>query len=275
MKGIRLTNYGIVSIITPSYNASKFIAQTIESVSAQTYPYWEMIIIDDNSSDNSVEIAQRYISKDNRIKLIKLYTPSGASIARNTGIKASIGRFIAFLDSDDIWLPNKLERQIVDMIDRNLTISYTAYKKMDEAGCVGDGIISVPTYASYNTLLNTNYIACLTAIYDSDKCGKKYMPDLASMKNYAYWVKKLKKVGHEDYGFWLSILKTLKPNEAGGINEALAVYRVRKSSLSGNKLKAALYHWLALRKIEKLPFPKAVYHFMHYIYFGYKKHKTF
>ena len=118
-------------------------------------------------------------------------------------------------------------------------------------------------------------MACLTTVYDVHKCGKRYMPNISEREDYAYWVNKLKKVGHEDYGFWLSILKTIPDIQAGGLNEPLAVYRVRRLSLSGNKLKAALYHWLVLRKIEKLNLAKAIYHFAHYVYFGYKKHKTF
>lgn len=270
----------LVSIITPSYNCSKYIAQTIESVLAQTYQNWEMIIVDDCSKDNSIEIIESYTKKDSRIKLYILEKNSGAAIARNKAIELANGRFIAFLDSDDLWLPNKLKKQINFMVDKNLALSYTAYKKIDENGIEGTKIINVPENASYGTLLNTNYIACLTGIYDVNICGKHFMPDISHRQDYGLWLNILKKIGHEDYGFWLGILKKFSSSSsssssAGGLNEPLALYRVHSNSLSSNKLKAAFYHWLVLRKIEKLPFFKSVYHFIQYGYHGIRKHNKF
>lgn len=266
----------LVSIITPSYNSSKYISQTIESVLAQTYQDWEMIIVDDKSIDNSVEIIKKYLSQDNRIKLHILENNSGASIARNTAIDFAQGRFIAFLDSDDLWLPQKLEKQIPFMIRNNFALSYTAYKKIDEHGNEGNRIINVPLFATYNSLLNTNYIGCLTGIYDVILCGKQYMPIINKRQDYGLWLNILKQLGHEDYGFWLNILRSTRTKYySGGINEPLALYRVHKNSLSSNKIKSAFYHWLVLRKIEKLPFFKSLYHFMQYFYHGLLKYKKF
>ena len=125
-----------VSIITPLYNCSDFLEQTIKSVFAQTYENWEMIMVDDCSTDNSLEIAKEYASKDRRIKIIELTENSGAAVARNTAIEAAIGRYIAFLDSDDIWLPEKLEKQVMFMQNNNIAFSYTVYEKMTEDGIV-------------------------------------------------------------------------------------------------------------------------------------------
>jgi glycosyltransferase involved in cell wall biosynthesis len=125
-----MNNEVLVSIITPNFNCEKYIASTIESVICQTYPYWEMIIVDDFSTDRSIEIIERYILKDNRIKLIKLYNTSGPAIARNTAIKEAKGRYIAFLDSDDLWYPDKLEKQIKYMHDKKCALSYSYYDVM-------------------------------------------------------------------------------------------------------------------------------------------------
>jgi len=268
-------NNQLVSIITPSYNSAKYIAQTIESVLAQTYQDWEMIIVDDCSKDNCLEIIELYVQKDSRIRLHQLEKNSGASVARNTAIKLAQGRFIAFLDSDDLWLPQKLEVQISFMINNNLALSYTAYKKVDADGNVGTKIIHVPVKASYSTLLNTNYIACLTGIYDVSICGKHFMPDISHRQDYGLWLNILKKIGHEDYAFWLGTLKQFSSSSAGGLNEPLALYRVHNNSLSSNKFKSAFYHWLVLRRIEKLSLWKSLYHFVQYGYHGIQKHKKF
>lgn len=244
----------VVSIITPIYNCEQFLQETIKSVLEQTYTKWELILIDDCSTDNSLSIAEEAAKKDNRIRVIRLDQNSGPAIARNTGIEKAKSKYIAFLDSDDMWLPNKLEKQISFMEENQIPFTYTAYEKIDEDGSLR-GIISVPEKVTYKELLNTNVIGCLTAIYNTEQLGKVYMPNIRK---------------RQDYGLWLKILK--KGIIAYGINEPLARYRVRRDSVSSNKLKAAQYQWKIYRQVEKLGYIRSIYHFISYAYHGYKKH---
>jgi len=268
----------LVSIITPCYNAARFIGETIESVLCQSYPHWEMIIVDDCSTDSTVSIVEQYIKRDSRIKLFKLNQNSGPAAARNKAIELSKGRFIAFLDSDDIWLPEKLNKQVRFMLDFDLIISYTAFKKIDENGIIGNKIIQVPREASYKTLLKTNYIPFSTSMIDFSKTGKVYLPNLRARQDYAMWLILLKNVGHKDYAFWLETIegfKKISVKFALGINEPLVLYREHSGSLSSNKFKAAIYHLLALVKYGKISYLKLPYYLITYAYNGYKKYKTF
>ncbi|OOE39325.1 glycosyl transferase [Salinivibrio kushneri] len=235
-----------VSIITPSYNSIHYISDTIDSIRYQTLTDWEMIIVDDCSSDNSVSVIKSYTEKDSRIKLIQLKENSGAAVARNAGIEAAQGRYIAFLDSDDLWLPDKLEKQLVFMQQDDIAFSFSAYHKIDEEG-VDIGTVSVPENVSYHELLKCCVIGCLTAMYDTKKIGKVYMPLIRK---------------RQDFGLWLRILK--KCGIAYGIAQPLAKYRVRKDSISSNKLKAALYNWKLYREVENLNLFQALYYFSHY-----------
>ncbi len=205
----------LVSIITPSYNSEKFIANTIASVLAQTYTFWEMIIVDDCSTDNSVKIINSF--KDKRIKLITLKENSGAAVARNKAIAKAKGNFIAFLDSDDFWYPNKLEVQINFMVKNNYKLTYTSYQQVDE-NATPIKKIECHKKLSYQDLLSANRIGCLTAVYAADKLGKIYMPTIRK---------------RQDYAFWLSILK--KIDYAYGIQQVLANYTIRNQSISNNK----------------------------------------
>jgi teichuronic acid biosynthesis glycosyltransferase TuaG len=236
----------LVSIITPSYNSSQFISFAIQSVLAQTFSDWEMIIVDDCSTDHSVDIIQKFVETDSRIRLIKLVVNSGASIARNSALEAAKGRYIAFLDSDDIWLPGKLQRQLRFMIANDCVFLYSAYERIDEKGRA-IGRVGVPEMVSYSDLLKTCSIGCLTAIYDTQYFGKVFMPEVR-MRN--------------DLGLWLRLLR--KVDYACGLNEVLAQYRVRGDSISANKRVAAMHTWRLYRDIEKLPFWKASYYFAHY-----------
>lgn len=245
----------LVSIITPSYNCERFIAKTIESVLAQTYKNWEMIIIDDCSPDNSNKIIEEYIKKDNRIKLIKLKKNSGPAIARNRGIEEAKGRYIAFLDADDLWYPKKLEQQIVFMDENDLSFTYSSYNLIDEEG--NDlGFFKTKEKITYREMLKTCSVGCLTAIYDTEKLGKVYMPNILK---------------RQDYGLWLKILR--KINATKGIMEPLGAYRILKNSVSSNKINAAKYQWKIYREVEKLSLIKSVYYFIHYAYYGFKKYK--
>lgn len=238
--------HGKVTIITPLYNCSDFLDDTLNSVLAQTYQNWEVIMVDDCSSDNSVLIAQEFVEKDHRIKLIQLERNSGAAVARNKAIEAATGRFIAFLDSDDLWMPNKLEKQVQFMLDQNIAFSFSAYEKIDEKGVPFD-IVSVPEKINYKQLLKTNVIGCLTAMYDVEQLGKVYMP--VNTKR-------------EDFATWLTILKQV--DYAYGMPDVLAQYRVYASQSSAKKTKMAKENWRLYRDIEKLGLLKSAYYFLHY-----------
>jgi len=246
----------VVSIIIPSYNSSEFIAQTIESVLVQTYRDWEMIIVDDVSSDHSIEIVEEYVKKDDRIRLIKLEQNSGPAVARNRAITEAQGRYIAFLDSDDLWHKDKLSKQISFMQEYDIALSYTGYYRIEEESGEIIDQVNIPTKVDYFELLKQNIIGCLTAIYDTEKIGKVYMPDIRK---------------RQDFGLWLDILK--KVPYAYGIDEPLAYYRMRISSVSSNKIQASKYNWKLYREVEKLPLHKAIYYFGWYTYRSILKYK--
>ena len=161
----------LVSIITPSHNSSKFIGKMIDSIISQSYVNWELLITDDSSTDNTVEIIKKYTANDSRIKLFQLQENLGAGIARNNSIKFSNGRFIAFCDSDDIWFQNKLELQINFMIETNSELTYSGYREISEDGIPGK-IRKAKPVLTYKEILRNNYIHCFTAIYDSLSLGK-------------------------------------------------------------------------------------------------------
>ncbi|MCK9466326.1 MAG: glycosyltransferase [Thiopseudomonas sp.] len=234
------------TVVTPSYNSALFIAETIESVISQSLTGWEMIIVDDCSSDNSVQVIQSYVDQDIRIKLTQLSENSGAAVARNIAIEAAQGRYIAFLDSDDAWLPNKLEKQLKFMQENNYPFSFAAYDKINEAG-EAIGHIGVPEKVTYSDLLKMCSIGCLTAIYDTKYFGKVYMPLIRK---------------RQDLGLWLRLLN--KTDYAYGLNETLGLYKVRKNSISADKKSAVLFTWRLYREVEKLNLIKTGYYFSHY-----------
>ena len=203
-------------------------------------------MVDDCSTDDSVAIAQSYVKLDPRIKLIRLDRNSGAAVARNTAIEFASGRFIAFLDSDDLWLPDKLEKQITFMVNKKLAFSYTAYEKINEAGEAYQ-LMGVPDKVSYDQLLKTCVIGCLTSIYDTQKLGKIFMPTNTKREDFATWLKILKKV-----------------DCAYGINESLAQYRVYDAQSSSKKVNMAKENWRLYKDIEKLGTIKSIYYFAHY-----------
>ncbi|MDE6860124.1 MAG: glycosyltransferase [Duncaniella sp.] len=217
--------YGLVSIITPSYNCAKFIGETIESILAQTYTNWELLITDDCSSDNSYGIISEYAKKDNRIKLFSLEKNSGAGVARNNSIEKASGRFIAFCDSDDRWYPEKLEKQLAFMANNEYALTYTSYDTTDENGNIVGYVNCLPVL-NYNKMLRDNGIGCLTAIYDASKIGKYYMPSIRK---------------RQDWCLWLSMIKNI--GAAYGLQEPLAFYRVRTGSISSNKLEMLRHNY--------------------------------
>lgn len=236
----------LVSIITPCYNSASTIATTIQSVINQTYKDWELLIIDDCSQDNSVDIIRKFAATDSRIKYLKTDIPSGGpALPRNLGIHAAQGRFIAFLDSDDIWLPNKLSIQLPLFAKDNVAIVYSDYQKINEKGKLIGRIIKSSATHTYKTLLYGNEMGCLTVMYDAKKIGKKYF----------------KFIGHEDYNLWLDILK--KGFTAQNAKECLAMYRVRTNSVSSNKVKVVSWIWHIYREEQGL----SVFFSLYYMFF--------
>jgi len=231
-----------VSVITPSFNSSAFIKHCIGSVLSQTYSSWEMIIVDDGSTDNSVDIIRTLAVGDSRVKLLRLETNGGPAIARNAGIRAARGRFIAFLDSDDLWCPEKLERQIRFMREGGHLLTYSYYERITQAGVPTGDVVRPPMSLTYRDMLKSNQIGCLTAVYDRAALGTQLMPLIRK---------------RQDYGLWLRILRQIP--RAYCLPESLAFYRLRSSSLSSDKLALIKYHWHLFRREEKLPLATAAY----------------
>jgi len=244
-----------VSIITPAYNAEQFIAETIESVLKQTFTSWEMIIVDDCSTDETFKIVENYSKRDVRIKGMKNKVNSGVAQTRNVGLSVATGRYITFLDSDDIWLPKKLEKQIGYMEANNVAFSYSKYQKYISETKSNGKIIDVPNIMTAKKLLGNTAIGCLTVMVDREKTGDFCMPLLEH---------------GEDTCTWYSILS--KGFVAHGIQEVLALYRVSNNSLSRSKKKAVKQQWTVYRTYYKFPFIKSLWYFSKYIVNATRKH---
>ena len=183
----------LVSIIMPSYNCGQFIEESIKSVQRQTYRNWELIFIDDCSVDNTTSIVQRMSLSDRRIKLLKNVTNSGAAVSRNNGLKETEGRWVAFLDSDDLWEPTKLEKQVRFMEENGYAFSYTKYQEMDAQGNLTGVIISGPNHVTKKGMYHFCWPGCLTVMYDSKKIGLIQIEDIKKNNDYAMWLKVCKK----------------------------------------------------------------------------------
>lgn len=233
----------VVSIITPCYNSEHFISSTIQSVLDQSYEYWEMLIVDDNSSDNSVSIVDEYMLIDPRIKCIQLAENRGAAVCRNKAIEMAKGDYIAFLDSDDLWSKNKLEIQIQFMSSNNYKLTFGRYLKIDEKGqVIKNSVVKTRSKLSYREMLTSNKMGCLTVVYNAKELGKIYMPLIRK---------------RQDYALWLKIL-SITPY-AYGMKDILGSYRVRKSSISSSKIEMMKWNWKLFREIEKRSFFGALY----------------
>lgn len=244
-----------ISIITPAYNAEKTIVETIESVLSQTYQDWEMLVIDDVSKDNTTSIVEDYSTKDYRIKLIKLEKNGGAGVARNIGIKEAKGRYIAFLDSDDIWLPEKLEIQINFMNANGYGISFTAYELINEDSKTLNRLVRAVESLSMEDYIKNTIIGFSTSIIDRGliKGELKFMNFRIA----------------EDLSFWINILG--KGYKAYGLDKVLVQYRVHSNSLSANKFKSAkqiLYSYLF---VHNFGYFKSFYYFSFYVFNAIKK----
>ena len=239
----------LVSVIMPSYNSSRFIGESIWSVLKQSYVTWELLIVDDCSQDNSVEIINQYIEKDCRIRLIALKYNVGAAAARNIALENARGRFIAFLDSDDVWRENKLEYQVKYMLEHNIPFSFSSYDIMKEDGERLNKIVKVPSKLSYCRYLCNTIIGCLTVVIDRDVVGDFRMPIIRSS---------------HDMALWLLIMK--RGFKAYGLKECLATYRLVATSNTSKKWKAAKDVWKVYRNIEPLSVFYSMYCFCGYTF---------
>ncbi len=231
----------LVSIITPTYNCAKFIGATIESVLNQTYQNFEMIIVDDASKDNTEEVVKSF--KDKRIKYIRLSKNSGPAVARNTAMEEAKGKYMAFLDSDDLWVPTKLEKQINFIKKNKYKIICSDYEQIDEEGNKLNKIIPCKKKVNYNGILLSCPVGNSTVFYDVSKLGKFKVPNIRKRNDDALWLQILKK---EEYMY--------------GQKEVLMEYRIRQNSVSSNKLSLIKYHWQLYREIEHLSVIRSVFH---------------
>lgn len=245
----------LISIISPSYNSSDFIEETIDSIIAQTYRNWELIVVDDCSKDNTVSILKKLTETDSRIKYFMNATNQGAAISRNIGLENAGGRFIAFLDSDDLWFPEKLEIQINFMLSNTCPISFTSYELIDEKGLQLDKKIQTVENIDYKGYMKNTIIGMSTSMIDTNIVGKDFR--FTNIRT------------RQDTYLWITLLK--KGFKAYGINQVLAKYRVRSNSISANKLKAAKRVWYLYYNLEKLGIVKSTFYFSFYVYNALKK----
>jgi len=241
-------NGDLVSIIMPAYNCGRYIEEAIESVINQTYKSWELIIVDDFSTDDTAKIVKEYELKDDRIRYFKNEKNSGAAISRNNAIKQASGRFFAFLDSDDLWRADKLEKQIKFMTENKYVFTCTAYDKIDENSVSLNCSISADEKSDYHGLLK-RCPGNSTVIYDSAAVGKHFIPDIKKRNDYVMWLQIIKKAGH-----------------IYGLQEVLGSHRVCSGSLSSNKKSLVKYHWYVYRKIEKLSFAYSIYLIFYWVF---------
>ena len=244
----------LVSIITPSYNSARFINECVSSVLGQTYTNWELIIVDDASDDNSRELISNIAARDNRIKFVFLTVNIGVAGARNIALEKSKGRYIAFLDSYDVWKKEKLTMQIHFMQSHDVSFSFSSYEPMSENGIEIFKEIKAPFKIDYNTLLKNTIIGCLTVVLDKDKIGDFKVPNLKTS---------------QDLALWLSIMKD--GVIAYGIKQSLAYYRIVGKSNTSNKFKVFVGVWKVYRNEEGLGYMKSIWCFLNYAFNAVKK----
>lgn len=253
MKNESMLSPTLVSIIMPAYNSALTIVSSIKSVQQQSHTDWELLITDDCSTDNTVELVKQLADVDPRISIEINSVNSGAGFSRNQSINRSKGKYISFLDADDLWLPNKLSTQVAYMEQTGALFSYTAYQKFSDEGL--GGIIIPPTRVTHNQLLKGCVIGCLTAMYNAEVLGRQTMPLIRK---------------RQDMGLWLKLLKLC--DEAYGIPEVLAHYRT-DSGMSQNKLNAAGYQWRLYRDVVGLDLLQSAWYFGWYAINGFIKYR--
>lgn len=245
-----MTQYveNLVSIITPVYQAERFIAETIRSVQQQTYPNWELILVNDCTPDQSVRVIEPFL-EDERIRLIHLAENSGAAVARNAGLAAAKGQYVAFIDSDDCWLPNKLATQLKFMKDTACSFTYTNFALMTEEGQLLKERMTLPAQLDYTGLLKNTAIACSTVVIDRQQVGDIRMPLVRKGQDTATWLKLMREQSLTAYL----------------VDEVLNRYRQVEGSISSNKIGALKRTWHTYRNLEQLPLHRCVYYFAHYV----------
>ena len=244
----------LVSIIMPTYNSSSTIINSIESVLLQSYDNWELIITDDCSDDNMVDIIKEMAVGEPRINITVNIINRGEGFSRNAYIERANGKYIAFLDADDLWSTNKLDRQISFMEENKYLFTFTSYQMFSH---LGDGkVINVPESVTYKQLLYGNVIGCLTAVYNAEALGKQKMPLIRK---------------RQDMGLWLTLLS--RCNKAYGLPDILAKYRT-DSGMTQNKFNVAKYQWEFYRKVVNLGFFKSSWYFFWYAINGLIKHRV-
>uniref|UniRef100_UPI00405607F6 glycosyltransferase family 2 protein n=1 Tax=Agathobacter sp. TaxID=2021311 RepID=UPI00405607F6 len=233
---------GLVSIITPCYNGEKYISETMDSVLAQTYKDWEMIVVDDGSKDNSADIVRSYARRDSRIQLVQ-QANGGSAAARNNGIRRAKGQYIALLDADDVWMPEFLESQIAFMKEKDAVCVYCSYSRIDADSKDILGPVRSKPVVTVEDMMVMNRIGCLSGLYDSSKHGKIYLRE------------ELKSI-RDDYAYWLDIVKL--EGKAYGNPRVLAKYRILPNSTTGNKYKLIKKQYAFYRGYLKLGVWKSI-----------------
>lgn len=243
-----------VSIVTPAYRCASVVGETIQSVLAQTYPHWEMLIVEDCSPDNTREVIQHWTTVDPRVKLINLESNCGPAMARNAALEQAQGRWVAFLDSDDLWLPQKLERSLEFARKCDAAFVYTGFRRIPAAGGEPGRYIGASGTLNYRQLLGNTAIATSTVMIDTARTGPIRM----------------RKTYYDDFDCWLQILK--KGVVAHGLDADLMRYRLMEKSVSRNKGKSALKVWRAYRDLEGLSLVASMWYFSQYAVRGFLKH---
>ena len=249
-----MEKHPLVSVIMPCYNVERFLPFTIDSVRQQTFADWELLIVDDASTDGTVEVLQRASDQDQRIRWIVKPEHSGIADSRNRCIKMAQGRYLAFLDADDLWYPEKLQRQLQFMEEHDASFCYTTYQLVDEEGNALNKTIHTAGNLDYYDYLRNTIIGCSTVMIDTDRVNKVIVPDFRTS---------------EDTATWLDILK--QGITAFALDEPLTAYRVRRKSASSNKIKASYDLWKVYRKHERLSFFKTLHYFFSYAFNALKK----
>ncbi len=240
----------LVSIIMPAFNSEHYIEHALTSVINQTYPNWELLIVDDCSTDNTLKIIEKFCVQHAQIKYFQNTTNLGAAVTRNKAIKEAQGVYIAFLDTDDQWVFQKLEKQVLFMQQHDLDVSFSSYHLMNEDGkLLGKTVKALPVL-NYNKLLKCNYVGNLTGMYNAERLDKVYAPNLRKRQDWLMWLKALQK----------------SDKTAMGLEEALAVYRLRKGSISSNKIALLKYNYLVYRNGLKFSTLKSVYYLLVFLY---------
>jgi teichuronic acid biosynthesis glycosyltransferase TuaG len=240
----------LVSIIVPVYNVEKYICETIECVRKQTYDNWELLLVEDCSKDNTVAVILEYLDEvqDARVRLIRQEKNNGAARSRNRGVKEARGRYIAYLDADDLWVPEKLEKELAFMKEKQAAFAFTGYEFADEKGKGLGKVVRVPEILTYKEALKNTTIFTTTVMFDTEKIDKNFL-EMPIIKS-------------EDTALWWKVLRS--GYVAYGLDENLVRYRRAGKSLSSNKLEAMRRIWNLYRKAEGMSIPSSAYHFCYW-----------